>query len=101
MFRNLYSLNVFQSRIEGLDNKKLTELALEDAENLEKRKDKNPSGTGYEDSYLDPDALAVKQLRDTIKKVMDEHIDPRLTEAEIWAHVLKTGESTMIHSHGS
>ena len=32
---------------------------------------------------------------------MHEHIDPRLNEVEIWAHVLRTGESTMIHSHGS
>ena len=101
MFRNLYSLNVFQSTIQGLDNKKLTELASGEAEDLEKRKDKNPSGTGYEDSYIDPDAPEVKQLRHTIKKVMHEHIDPRLNEAEIWAHVLRTGESTMIHSHKS
>ena len=99
MFSNLYSLNVFTSSIEGLNNKRLAELALEEAENLEKRKSEDPSATGYEDSPLDPAALEVKQLRHTIKKIMSEHIDPRLNEGEIWAHVLKRGETTQIHSH--
>jgi hypothetical protein len=95
VFRNLYSLNVFKSRIEGLDNKKLTELAFGEAEDLEKRKDKTPAG--YQ--YIDPDAPEVKQLRHTIKKDMDEHIDSRFTEGEIWSQVTRTGESIPIHSH--
>ena len=84
MFRNLYSLNVFKSRIEGLNNKKLTELAF---------------GDQYVNSYIDPDAPEVKQLRHTIKKDMDEHIDSRFTEGEIWSQVTRTGESIPIHSH--
>ena len=101
MFRDLYSLQVFKSRIEGLDNKRLAELALEEAENLEKRKSEDPSATGFEDSPLDPAAPEVKQLRATIKKTIHQHIDSRLTEGEIWGHVLRTGESTQIHSHRS
>ena len=99
MFENLYSLNVFASRIEGLDNKKLSELALEEAENLEKRKSENPSATGFEDSPLDHNAPAVKQLRATIKRTIHKHIDSRAQEGEMWAHVLKPGETTQIHSH--
>ena len=101
MFRNLYSLNIFKSKIEGLNNKRLAELALEEAEILEKRKDDNPSATGFEDSPMDPAAPEVRQLRHTIKNIIDEHIDTRLTEGEIWGHVLRTGESTQIHSHRS
>jgi len=101
VFKDLYSLNVFTSSIEGLDNKRLAELSLEEADALEKRKSEDPSATGYEDSPLDPAAPEVKQLRHTIKKIMSEHIDSRLSEGEIWAHVLKRGETTQIHSHRS
>ena len=101
MFKDLYSLNVFTSSIEGLDNKRLAELSLEEADALEKRKSEDPSATGYEDSPLDPAAPEVKQLRHTIKKIMSEHIDSRLSEGEIWAHVLRRGETTQIHSHRS
>jgi hypothetical protein len=100
-YKDLYSLKVFKSRIEGLNNKRLAELTLEEAEVLEKRKDENPSATGFEDSPLDPSAPEVRQLRHTIKNIMSEHIDSRLTEGEIWGHVLRTGESTQIHSHRS
>ena len=99
MFENLYSLNVFTSKIEGLDNKKLAELALEEAENLEKRKSENPSATGFEDSPLDHNAPAVKQLRATMKRTIHQRIEPRAQEGEIWAHVLRRGETTQIHSH--
>lgn len=98
-FENLYSLNVFTSRIEGLDNKRLAELALEEAENLEKRKSENPSATGFEDSPLDSNAPAVKQLRATIKRTIHQRIESRAQEGEIWAHVLRRGETTQIHSH--
>ena len=99
MFETLYHLMVYKSRIEGLDNKKLSELALKEAENLQKRKDENPSATGFEDSPLDSNAPVVKQLRATIKRTIHQHIESRAQEGEIWAHVLRPGETTQIHSH--
>jgi hypothetical protein len=96
VFRNLYSLNVFYSEIEGLDNNALTELSVQSADI---KKSDDASATGYEDSPLDGDNPHIKLLRDTVKGVIHKHIDARLDEGEIWAHVLKTGETTMIHSH--
>ena len=97
MFRNLYSLNIFYSRIEGLNNGALAELSTQSAS--VSKIDKNASSTGYEDSYLDSNNTHIKLLRDTVKRTIQKHIDPRLEEGEIWAHVLKSGETTMIHSH--
>jgi hypothetical protein len=99
VFETLYHLRVYKSRIEGLDNLKLSALAMKEAEDVKKRKDKDPSATGYEDSPLDSNAPVVKQLRETIKRTIHEHIEPRAQEGEIWAHVLRYGETTQIHSH--
>ena len=99
MFTNIYSLNVFASRLEGINNKKLSELALKQVENKGQRKEEFESGTAFEDSPLDPNAKEVKQLRATIKRTIHKHIDSRAQEGEMWAHVLKPGETTQIHSH--
>ena len=98
-FNNIYQLTVYKSRIEGLDNEKLTQLAVSQAEDLSKRIDQNPNATGIEDSPLDAGHPVVKQLRDTIKRTIHNNIDSRAEEGEIWGHVLKTNESTQIHSH--
>ena len=99
MFTNIYSLNVFASSLEGINNKKLSELALKQVENKGQRKEEFESGTAFEDSPLDPNAKEVKQLRATIKRTIHKHIDSRAQEGEMWAHVLKPGETTQIHSH--
>ena len=99
MFQTIYHLQVFAARIEGLNNERLAELTLKEAEDLQKRKDENPSATGFEDSPVDPYAKEVKQLRATIKRTIHKHIDSRAQEGEIWGHVLKPGETTQIHSH--
>lgn len=98
-FNTIYHLTVFKSRIEGLDNEKLAELAITNAEDLSKRIDQNPNATGIEDSPLEAGHPVVKQLRQTIKRTIHEHIDSRANEGEIWGHVLKQNESTQIHSH--
>ena len=77
MFQTIYHLQVFAARIEGINNQKLVERTMEGAEDLQKRKDQNPSATGFEDSPLDPYAKEVKQLRETIKRTIHNHIDPR------------------------
>ena len=99
MFKNIYQLQVFSSSIKGIDNEKLSAHCLEYADDIAKRKDQNPSGTGYEDSPLDPDNAIVQQLRQTMKRTIHQHIEPKAQEGEIWAHVLRPGESTQIHSH--
>jgi hypothetical protein len=96
VFKSLYSLNCFYSRIEGLNNQALKDLSIKQSD---KKIDDSASATGYEDSPLDYDNVHVKLLRDTVKRTVHKHIDSRLVEGEIWAHVLKTGETTMIHSH--
>ena len=98
-FHNLYSLNVFRARLEGVDNEALVKLCLEEAEDISKRKDQNPSGTGYEDSPIDPQHPTVKALREAIRRTIHKEIEPTAQEGEIWAHVLRPGESTQIHSH--
>ena len=65
-FSNIYSCNVWRSRIEGIDNEKLAELCMAQA-NF--RKDKNVSATGYEDSPIDGLDPEMVKLRGTIKKV--------------------------------
>ena len=96
MFRSLYNLQVFYSEIEGLDNKHLGELSLATAQT---KIDDQASATGYEDSPINENDNEIRKLRQTVRKIMSQHIDQRLEEGEIWAHVLKSGETTMIHSH--
>ena len=98
-FSSIYNLTVYKSRIEGLDNKKLAELCIQQAEDIKNRIDQNPSATGYEDSPLDEKELEVRRLRETIKRTILKEIEPKAQEGEIWGHVLKTNESTQIHSH--
>ena len=69
-FSNIYQLSVYKSRIEGLDNEKLSELAIQNAEDMSKRIDQNPNATGIEDSPLEAGHPVVKQLRDTIKRTI-------------------------------
>ncbi len=96
MFRSLYNLQVFYSEIEGLDNNHLGKLSIASAN---KKIDSQASATGYEDSPIDGNDKEIVKLRQTVRKIMSQHIDQRLEEGEIWAHVLKHGETTMIHSH--
>ena len=96
MFRSLYNLQVFYSEIEGLDNNHLGKLSIASAN---KKIDSQASATGYEDSPIDGNDKEIVKLRQTVRKIMSQHIDQRLEEGEIWAHVLKSGETTMIHSH--
>ena len=98
-WHNLYSLNVFRARLEGVDNETLVKLCLDNANDISKRKSSNPSATGYEDSPLDANHPVVKQLRDAMKRTIHKEIEPTAQEGEIWAHVLRPGESTQIHSH--
>ena len=98
-WHNLYSLNVFRARLEGVDNETLVKLCLDNANDISKRKSNNPSATGYEDSPLDENELEVRRLRETIKRTILKEIEPKAQEGEIWGHVLKTNESTQIHSH--
>jgi len=98
VFKQLYQLNAFHSAIEGLDNKHLGKLCIASAD---KKIDSKASATGYEDSPINANDEQIQRLRKTVKKIMHQHIDQRLEEGEIWAHVLKTGETTMIHSHRS
>ena len=98
-FHNLYSLNIFRARLEGVDNETLVKLCLDEANDISKRKSDNPSATGYEDSPLDAGHPVVKGLRDAIKRTIHKEIEPTAQEGEIWAHVLRPGESTQIHSH--
>ena len=78
-FNNIYQLTVYKSRIEGLDNEKLTQLAVTQAEDLSKRIDQNPNATGIEDSPLDAGHPIVKQLRQTIKRTIHNNIDLFIT----------------------
>ena len=98
MFKSLYNLQVFRSHIEGLDNDHLGKISIASAD---KKIDSQASATGYEDSPINADDPQILRLRKTVKKIMHEHIDQRLEEGEIWAHVLRSGETTMIHSHRS
>ena len=67
-----------------MDNDKLTQLAITNAEDMSKRIDQNPNATGIEDSPLEAGDPAVKQLRQTIKRTIHEQIDSRANEGEIW-----------------
>ena len=96
MFKNLYSLNVFYSNIEGIDNKELTRICVAAAS---RKAASVKSNTGYTDVPVDGTNKEIIRLRKTIKSVMHEHIDQRLVEAEMWTHVMQPGETTMIHSH--
>ena len=69
-FSSIYNLTVYKSRIEGLDNAKLSQLCIVQAEDMAKRIDQNPSATGYEDSPLDENELEVRRLRETIKRTI-------------------------------
>ena len=87
---------MFHCNIEGIDNEELVKVCVEAST---QKKVSQKSNTGYTDVPVDGANKEIKKLRKTIKKVMHEHIDHRLVEAEMWTHVLQPGETTMIHTH--
>ena len=97
MFKPIYHLNVFYTQLEGIDNDKIVEVCNSTFEN-----DRELIEKGVHDSNIRVDSESnecVMQLRTAIKEVMHKEIDTRLQEGEIWAHVLRQGDTTMIHTH--
>jgi hypothetical protein len=92
VFKNLYSLNVFYTSLEGINNEALVDLSIQSRQNhVEKGKENTP--------LLDANNTHIKLLRDSVKRIIHKEIDSRLEEKELWAHVTKSGETIQIHNH--
>jgi len=94
VFKNLYSLNVFYTRIEGINNEALVDLSIQSRKIQDENKALVTGNISFE--VNNPH---IKLLRDSVKRIMHKEIDSRLEEKEIWAHVTKSGETIQIHSH--
>ena len=94
MFKPIYHLNVFYTQLEGLDNEGLAKECNSLFEN-----EREMIETQNADRRLDGNNVHVKALREAVDKVIKKEIDHRLVEGEIWAHVLRQGDTTMIHTH--
>lgn len=94
MFKNLYSLNVFYTKLEGINNQALVDLSIESRKIQEENK---ALATG--NISLEINNPHIKLLRDKVKHIMHTEIDPRLEEKELWAHVTNPGETIPIHNH--
>jgi len=83
-------------QLTGVNNDAVVEQVLAEQHN---RLVDDPRQTTYEDSPL-PDTPEVRVLTDQVAAIMRQ-IDPRLEPSPFWAHILKPGESTMYHAHGT
>jgi len=94
VFKNLYSLNILYTRLEGINNEALVDLSIQSRKIQEENK-----VLANGNIALEVNNPHIKLLRDKVKRIMYKEIDSRLEEKEMWAHVTNPGETIPIHNH--
>jgi len=94
VFKPIYHLNVFYTQLEGVDNVGLAEVCNSIFDN-----ERQMTEIQNSERRLDGDNEHVKKLRKSVGEVIKKEIDHRLVEGDMWAHVLRQGDTTMIHTH--
>jgi len=105
---NLINLDVFITRIDSIDNKKLLEEIESSSLEIQNRESNSILDSGsityhasYEDRKLDKTLPECSMLSIKIEDVVSSIVGKKMLITEIWSLTLSAGESVFPHSHKS